>query len=229
MQMMAHLECRETNVSRSKPVRELPRRDEDLIAEFRSSTQSAAADTLFDEMFRRYHARITAWCFRFTRDQNYAADLAQDVFLKAYRHLDSYRGESSFSTWLYAIARNHCIWSLRNRQREPTEMSEEISPVLADRNAGNAYEVVEREQLSKLLWRTISKALDPLERRVIVLHYLQGMSLPAITATLALGNPSGAKAYIVKARRKLNWALAKRSSRSVSSRRKGQRRGVATP
>jgi Sigma-70 region 2 len=68
---------------------------------------------LFRELFRRYRIRVTSWCFRLTRNRGRARDLAQEVFSKAYRRRYSFRGDSKFSTWLYAITRSHCLSSLR--------------------------------------------------------------------------------------------------------------------
>src|ERR1700683_3396931 len=59
-------------------------------------------ERLFSELFRRYHVRVTSWCFRLTRNQSRALDMAQEVFFKAYRYRHSFRGDSRFSTWLYA-------------------------------------------------------------------------------------------------------------------------------
>ena len=76
--------------------------------------QSVSGEELFSEIFRRYHTRVTAWCFRLTRNRARALDLAQEVFFKAYRHRHGFRGDSRFSTWLYAITRNHCLSRSRN-------------------------------------------------------------------------------------------------------------------
>src|SRR3954454_3659151 len=89
--------------------------DEDLIARLRKSSgpqRTAAAD----ELFRRHYDRVAQWSYRFTGDRDAAADLAQDVFLKAHRHLDTFKGTARFSTWLYAILRSQ---SLDRRKRQP--------------------------------------------------------------------------------------------------------------
>jgi hypothetical protein len=70
-------------------------------------------DNLFTELFRRYRIRVPSSCFRLTRNRGRALDLAQEVFFKAYLHRNSFRGDPKFSTWLYAITRNHCLSSLK--------------------------------------------------------------------------------------------------------------------
>jgi hypothetical protein len=69
-------------------------------------------DNLLNELFRRHRTRVTSWCFRLTGNRGRARDLAQEVFFIAYLHRHSFRDDSKFSTWLYAITRNHCLSSL---------------------------------------------------------------------------------------------------------------------
>ena len=93
------------------------------------------ADSLWNELFRRHQGRVALWCLRLTGDREAAADLAQEVFLKAFRYLDSYRGDSKFSTWLYSIARNHCFNEIKSRAAKPEDAGE---PMLADLAAADA-------------------------------------------------------------------------------------------
>jgi hypothetical protein len=86
--------------------------DEELMLVICDLTDSFG-DNLFSELFRRYRVRVTSWCFRLTRNHGRALDLAREVFLKAYLYRHSFRGDAKFSTWLYAIARNHCLNSPR--------------------------------------------------------------------------------------------------------------------
>src|SRR5579872_4803822 len=81
---------------------------------------SVLGESMFSELFQRYHARVTSWCLRFTRSRCRALDLAQEVFFRAYRHRAGFRGDSRFSTWLYAITRNHCLSSV-SRIADPVE------------------------------------------------------------------------------------------------------------
>src|SRR5687768_15552497 len=63
----------------------------------------------FDEIMIRYERQIYGVCYRFVGNRDDARDLAQDVFVKAFEHLSTFRRESSLKTWLYRIAMNHCI------------------------------------------------------------------------------------------------------------------------
>ena|SRR5437660_8271305 len=183
------------------------RTDEELIAVLRESPVSPLASELYSELFQRHHQRVAAWCFRFTGNKEAALDLAQEVFIKAYRRLDAFRGDSRFSTWLYTIARNHCLTSAKRWSTEPAQAGKSISPHLADTNSTSVDETIEREQLLRLLRQLVSDSLDEIEAQVMTLHYYQEVPLDAITRLLDLRNPSGAKAFVVSARRKLAAAI----------------------
>jgi RNA polymerase sigma-70 factor, ECF subfamily len=187
--------------------------DEQLIETLRDVADRGWADDLFSEVFRRYERRVRAWCERFTGDRELALDLAQEVFLKAYRHLASFRCDSRFSTWLFAVTQNHCRNSNMRRRFAALEIDEAMADRLPDESAVNAYEEIERKQLYRLMWELIAVTLNPIEARVMALHYGQEVPLAAITQRLSLSNRSGAKAYIVSARRKLNGAIRRRAEK----------------
>jgi RNA polymerase sigma-70 factor (ECF subfamily) len=168
-------------------------------------------ETLFSELFRRYHTRVTVWCFRFTRDRGRALDLAQEAFLRAYRHRRSFRGDSRFSTWLYAITRNQCLSSIR-RAPDPADGGELVPGRLRDLSTTPPDLAIERKQRHRELLRVMDAALQPTEARVIALHYGYDLPLAEITRELALTNKSGAKAYIISARRKLDRVIRRRSA-----------------
>ena len=136
-------------------------------------------------------------------------DLAQDVFVKAYSSLDTFRSDSKFTTWLYIIARNRWRDSLRARQSRPLEVP--VAAMLDQEPAtGNdALATIEASDARAVVRRLMDEALNETEKRVMTLHYGHGMQLAAITAALGLTNASGAKAYIVSARRKLNIAITR--------------------
>ncbi|HXJ43368.1 MAG TPA: sigma-70 family RNA polymerase sigma factor [Bryobacteraceae bacterium] len=189
--------------------------DEQLMAYLCSAPDRLVCDAAFNEVFVRYQSRVIAWCYRVTRDRDAAADLAQEVFLKAYRHRDSFRGDARLSTWLFSIARNHCLSSLKRRDDETVPLDPVLYRSLPDYRASEPDEAAERAELCLQMLRLMSRTLEPIEVRVMTLHYGYDVSLAAITRQLSLTNPSGAKAHIVNARRKLSgiarrrgWAVA---------------------
>jgi len=147
-----------------------------------------------------------------TGDVDSAADLAQDVFLKAFQRLDSYRGESKFSTWLYSIARNHCMDEMRSRAARPPEVSEAVLEALPDTDWEQPSRKLERREAVQALRHIMQEVLDETEAKVMSLHYVDELPLDSITRLLELKNPSGAKAYVVSARRKLQRVAARKRS-----------------
>jgi len=182
--------------------------DEDLIAIYRENWGRAREDAAA-ELFLRHQARVARWCYRFTHDRESAGDLAQEILLRAFRNLDSYRGECRFSTWLYVIARNLCMSALQKRSNEPVWVAKTNSTDFPDTTAVDVHTAVETEQSRRRSWRFILDTLDQTEARVMMLHYGQEMPLKSVSRMLGLTNKSGAKAYIVSARRKLTAAMRK--------------------
>ena len=186
--------------------------DEKLLAEARRLA-GPDREALVNELFARHYERVARWCLRFTGDRDSAADLAQDVFLKAHRHLDSFKAASRFSTWLYRIVRNESFNRLQ-RAAPPTDSGEVLADI-ATLEAG-PEELADRSERDQALREFLTATLDRLERTVFVLHYGEGMQLDAITRLLRLENASGAKAYIVSARRKLAKATQRLRTRGES-------------
>jgi RNA polymerase sigma-70 factor (ECF subfamily) len=181
--------------------------DEALMYSMQNAMDQRIAEGLFSELFRRYEPRVRAWCLRMIGDPEQSIDLSQDIFLKAHRYMQSFRGDSRFSTWLYAIARNHCLNSIKKQAAEPVESDDTICAGMEDASLMDPYTAMERRQTVQLMWQLVSTTLTPLEMQVMTLHFAHEVPLAEITRQLALSNPSGAKAYIVSARRKLTAAL----------------------
>jgi RNA polymerase sigma-70 factor (ECF subfamily) len=176
-----------------------------LLTEWRQAEEPqkrAAADRLF----ATYYERVARWCFRFTGDREAALDLAQEVFLKAHRSLESFRGGSQFGTWLYSIVRNEALNRMK-RGSIATESEEALIAVPA--LDPNPEEQAAAQSRSRRLHRFLHETLDDTERTVFTLHYGEDVPLDAITRMLRLENSSGAKAYIVSAKRKLSRAVEK--------------------
>lgn len=162
---------------------------------------------LLGVLFARYHRKVAGWCLAVCGDRTEAADLAQEVFLRVHQRIDSFRGDSRFATWLYTVARRLAINHGIARARRPAESLEE-SPGEPVADLAEPADELHRAQLVARLQTAMREDLEPLEAKVLYLHYASGMSLPAITRLLELTNPSGAKAFIVNGKRKLRRVLA---------------------
>ena len=182
--------------------------DEELISQFRDQG-CRAGDKRIDILFERHYQRVSLWCLRYTGNRDAAADLAQEIFLNVHRHLDSFRGDAKFSTWLYTITRNQCRNKWRSNQAIPEEQLEPVIEASAADSAPDAHSLLETSELAGRMKQLMQDALEPTEQRVMTLHYVDEMPLESITRLLGLTNSSGAKAYVVSAWRKLNAAVAR--------------------
>lgn len=195
--------------------------DEVLIIRFQSALTEQEANAHADELFTRYRRKVAAWCYRYAGDRETALDLAQDVFLKAYQNLKGFRADSKFSTWLFSIMRNNCLNHVRQRSGEPLDASEPIlllEPV--DARSWDTAAVMERAASLRAMRNLIRETLDETEQQVMVMHYSDELPLEAVTRVLGLKNASGAKAFIVSAKRKLQTAVRRMQA-------KQERRGPA--
>jgi RNA polymerase sigma factor (sigma-70 family) len=187
-----------------RPMDELS--DDELVGQYFLAPASDRARRSIDELMRRHHARVVAWCYRMVGSRDLAADLAQDVFVKAYSSLATFRRDSKFTTWLYVITRNRCRDAQRARAVREREGSEQTVPdALYDRN--QALAALDARDARTVVRALMDEVLEDTERLVMTLHYGHDMPLDAITAALGLTNASGAKQYIVSAKRKLNIAV----------------------
>ena len=180
--------------------------DEDLVVRYRASREAAERDVYLNELFRRHYTRVGRWCLRFTNNRETAADLAQEVFTRAYQNFDKFQLQSKFSTWLFVIARNQCLNAIRSNARQASELKAEVEEEFLDElpdQGDSPYASAERQSRARFVSRVLSETLDETEKAVFTLHYGEEVPLDEVTRILGLENRSGAKAYIVSAKRKL--------------------------
>jgi RNA polymerase sigma-70 factor (ECF subfamily) len=143
----------------------------------------------FDLLVRKYQHKVVKLVMRYVGSQAEAEDVAQDAFIKAYRALANFRGDSAFYTWLYRIAINtakNAIGS-RDRQTLPIEGDNgEDSYDLQDRLQDNA--TPEALAMTDEIRDTVNRAIAALPedlRTAIVLRELEGLSYEDIAATMS--------------------------------------------
>jgi RNA polymerase sigma-70 factor (ECF subfamily) len=144
--------------------------DARLIARFQRGDEDA-----FDELVDRHRRRIYSLVCRLASPAE-ADDLAQDVFIAAYKALPNFRGDSAFSTWLYRIAVHVCSHHLRRRRLDTTELDELQLDQDREHNP-------ERSAISGELQRQVRTAINELPyklRLVVVLRDLQGLNYEEI-------------------------------------------------
>lgn len=178
--------------------------DEELIAEVQRDPAQAAS--CWEQLFLRHHQKVALWCLRFSGDRDRAADLTQEIFLKLRHSISSFQGQAKFTTWLFTVCRNHCVNDLRAQPNRWQPLPEGNEPGLTEATPdyGQALDRGARVAQAR---QWIDELLDPVERQVFTMHYVEELPLDAVTRLLSLKNNSGAKAHIVSAKRKLAEAV----------------------
>ena len=87
-----------------KPAEKINLSDEQIVREYLKGDNNSLGI-----LYNRYYSKVYHKCLSFSRNPDYAFDLAQDVLMKAFSKMESFKGSSKFSTWLFAITSNHCI------------------------------------------------------------------------------------------------------------------------
>ena len=143
----------------------------------------------FDLLVIKYQQRIMKVLSRYVRDSHEVEDLAQEAFIKAYRALPNFRGESAFYTWLYRIAINTAKNFIVAKARRPP--GSDIDATEAEGYEGESalkeYASPERETLKEEVKETIFRAIDTLPedlKTAITLRELEGMSYEEIAEAM---------------------------------------------
>ena len=193
--------------------------DEELIDDCRRSPDPAVRRDVVGQLFQRHQAKVILWCYRFTGNREMAADLTQEIFAKAYIKLDSFQGNSRFSTWLYTVTLNHCRDHASKQAIRRERLSESLT---GEEPHSDDFDVrLEKQEELQMMRELMRKTLSDTEQKVLLLHYGEEMKLSEVTRLLGFDNPSGAKAHVVNARRKLSLALDRWKQR-VADRRRSQ-------
>lgn len=144
----------------------------------------------FGLLVAKYQRRLLRLVSRFVRDAAEAEDVTQEAFVKAYRALPNFRGESAFYTWLYRIGVNTAKnWLVANGRRMPTvtDVTDEDGEVIEDGGLLRDDETPEQVLLSKQIGATVNAAMDALPedlRTAISLREIEGLSYEEIAQVM---------------------------------------------
>ena len=171
--------------------------------------------TAFEELVRRYQARLVRVLEHLVHGREQADDLAQEVFLRVYRSRKQYAPGSKFATWLFTIANNVASNALRDRwrRREVTLSPGESGSMGAgplDRLAQAGSGAIPARQIDKAEMREIVglalESLSERQRLAVLLNKFEGMSYADIAETMQM-SPQGIKSLLSRARENLRQIL----------------------
>lgn len=163
----------------------------------------------FDELVLRYNKRVMNTAFGMLSDYHDACDASQEVFLRVYKSLSSFKGDSSFSTWLYRITVNVCSDILRKRRKHTAESLDktdgESPPHDIPDTGATPHDKAEQNELQRLVRDAVAR-LPEEYRTVLTLYEFEGASYEQISEILKC--PIGTvKSRISRAKKKLRKNL----------------------
>ena len=176
--------------------------DAELVESCLSGTREA-----FDVLVERHQRHVYQLCYRFVGNHEDASDLAQDVFIRAYRGLKSFKGQASLGTWLYRLAMNQILDHVRSRAARTGQLTDGLDDASVLPDAGGhrlADRAIDRIDLERAL-----AELPEGCRAAFVLHDVEGLEHKEVSEVLGIAEGTS-KSQVHKARLRLRAMLARR-------------------
>ena len=185
--------------------------DNEIISKVLTGERNAYAD-----LVNRYQAYVFTLVLRMIKSREDAEEVAQDVFVKAYRSLADFRGESKFSTWLYTIANTTSITFLRKKKLDVHSLdNEKVFEVADSKDSGFRANLVEQKSRVNMVNEAIAM-LSPDDAEIITLFYKAEQNLEEISRILRL-ETNTAKVRLHRARTRLKEKMEKNFSEEVKN------------
>ena len=177
--------------------------DSEIIGRILRGEQQA-----FAELVNRYQNFVFSITLRYTDNREDAEEIAQDIFVKAYRSLADFRGASKFSTWLYTIVTTSCISFLRKKKLETQSLdNEKVYEQAVNQNSGFEANQIEQKSRVSMVNEAI-KLLSPDDAKIITLFYKGEQSLDEIGQITGM-EPNTVKVKLHRARQRLKEKMEK--------------------
>jgi len=166
---------------------DLQQEDELLVQRARDGDRSA-----FDALVRKHEHRAFQFAFRLSRNSDEAADIVAEAFLRVYNALGNFKGQSTFTTWLYRILTN-CFLDMRKREKNKQTYSlDEVMPDSpgdltrqVEDPSGTPQDRIEQNERERRLQRALRRLPD-YQRAMIVMYHAEGLSYEEIAEALDL-------------------------------------------
>jgi RNA polymerase sigma factor (sigma-70 family) len=185
--------------------------DNEIISRVLQGEQNAYA-----ELVNRYQSYVFTLILRMVKSREDAEEIAQDVFVKAYRSLADFRGESKFSTWLYTITNTTSITFLRKKKLEVHSLNnEKVFEVADNKDSGFRANLIEQKSRVNMVNEAIAM-LSPDDAEIITLFYKAEQNLEEISRILRL-ETNTVKVRLHRARGRLKEKMEKNFSEEVKN------------
>lgn len=158
---------------------------------------------LFEVLYDRYATMVYNKCYGFANGVDEAKDLTQDVFLRVFVKLASFKGKSKFSTWLYAFTYNHCVNYVTRNTAKKFEKQSVSSESIDIQNIGEEIDSArefENMRVDKL--KGVMELISPEEKMILLLKYEDNLTIKELSEALDIGE-SAVKMRLKRAKEKL--------------------------
>jgi RNA polymerase sigma-70 factor, ECF subfamily len=175
-----------------------------IIEEIRNGNKNAFKDLV--DIHKKFVLNV---CYKFVNNTDDANDVAQEVFIEAYKTLDKFRGDSKISTWLYRIATNRSLNFLRDNKKYSTSESYSKEPGYIDNISSDSASEPEQNILNNEKADILNKAIDSLpdnQKAAFVLNKKENLTSAEISKILGL-SVKGVESLIIRARKNLQKLL----------------------
>ncbi|MFC4632350.1 RNA polymerase sigma factor [Dokdonia ponticola] len=170
----------------------------------------------FAVLVDRYKHMVYTLSFRMMKTTEDAEEIAQDVFLKAFQKLNTYKGNSKFSTWLYSITYHRCLDMLSRKRKQITHYASEIQEEITEEKTASILEAIEADELKGQLEHCIQQLREE-EAFLVTLYYLEEQTLEEI-AELTGMTKNNVKVKIFRSRKKLYTIMASQLPKDIVAR-----------
>ncbi|MEM7371848.1 MAG: sigma-70 family RNA polymerase sigma factor [Bacteroidota bacterium] len=181
--------------------------DEEIVS---AITQKGETD-LFGILYNRYSDKVYRKCLTFVRDKDVAQDMVQDVLLKVFTQLSKFKGNSRFSTWLYAVTYNFCVEYYRKNNRYTTVDIQE-GPDYSESDDSDEKELLAARA------HQLNQALDqipPEEKMILLSKYQDGASIKELMVQLDISE-SAVKMRLSRARKRIKHLIDEAEKRELN-------------
>jgi RNA polymerase sigma factor (sigma-70 family) len=168
-------------------------KDDEIILKMKNDN----ASNYFEELYNRYHLKVLDKCYSIVKSRPVAEELAEDILSKVFEKLPTFKQQSSFSSWLYAITYNHCIDYLREKKKihYPNWNRDNEIPEIIDET-----EVIEKINYENLM--EVMERIHPEEKALLLMKYQDNLPMKQIAEALRISEDA-AKMRLKRARTRI--------------------------
>ena len=155
----------------------------------------------FGVLVERYQNMVFALAFKMLKQREESEEVSQDTFIKVYKSLSKFHGESKFSTWIYRIAYNTCLDRIKKNSRFSNSIEIDNIPTKDIQLTDTIFEGIERKERSEIVQRCMNQLPED-ERVILHLFYFEELSLKEIVTIVSM-TEGNVKVKLFRARKKL--------------------------